>query len=421
MVAIIGSAGPLTRAQRDEIERLAVLLSQQQFDLVTGGRSGVMRAVSRGYHLASENNNLIHIDPGWEGVIKANPYNASVVRTELGSMRNHLVIRAADIVIAVGGGAGTLSEIAIAWQEQKPIFCLQNLEGWSSQLSGSGLDQRRNDSILGFETAEALVQHVSSLRPSGVFGGRMNRDLFPGIVPAIHRIHCGRPDGVHAIHDRFGMTIEIGDLTMRLNELNELVKTQRPDTRALITFDDGWSDVLRLVPAFREFHHLLPVVFVGENHFSQQIRPLPIQRWYQHCFDSSTDVEPFRSQLKGMQEEEAHKALDALGVEPMFDPEWLLSFEDLEILSAESWLIGSHGHVHGDLTSRQQLNEEFSRLGEAIENRLHMPWLCWPEGKWSMKSYEAARSSGFALQFGLKEEPHPEPIPKGLVLRTIWG
>ena len=43
----------------------------------------------------------------------------------------------ADVVIAVGGGAGTLSEIALAWQHQKPVIALDTGSGWSTRLAGS--------------------------------------------------------------------------------------------------------------------------------------------------------------------------------------------------------------------------------------------------------------------------------------------
>ncbi len=52
---------------------------------------------------------------------EANPYVDVALPTGLGEARNALVVRAADAVIAVGGGYGTLSEIALALKAGKPV------------------------------------------------------------------------------------------------------------------------------------------------------------------------------------------------------------------------------------------------------------------------------------------------------------
>ena len=92
---------------------------------------GVMRAVARGHRQSSSSSNLVHIEPGWGRAWERNPHSASVVGTGLGSMRNLFVIRSADLVVAVSGGSGTLSEMAIAWQEGKPLAALRSSGGWS--------------------------------------------------------------------------------------------------------------------------------------------------------------------------------------------------------------------------------------------------------------------------------------------------
>ena len=78
VIAIIGSAGLLSRQEQKEVESLAKKLTESNFDIVTGGRSGVMRSVARGFHLAKNKANLIHIDPGWVST-KANPFNARLL------------------------------------------------------------------------------------------------------------------------------------------------------------------------------------------------------------------------------------------------------------------------------------------------------------------------------------------------------
>lgn len=57
----------------------------------------------------------------------ANPFVDVAVATGLGEARNALVVRAADAVIAIGGGYGTLSEIALALKAGKRVV---GLETW---------------------------------------------------------------------------------------------------------------------------------------------------------------------------------------------------------------------------------------------------------------------------------------------------
>jgi uncharacterized protein (TIGR00725 family) len=59
---------------------------------------------------------------------EANPYVDVAVPTGLGEARNALVVRAADTLIAVGGGYGTLSEVALALKAGKPVVGLQSFE-----------------------------------------------------------------------------------------------------------------------------------------------------------------------------------------------------------------------------------------------------------------------------------------------------
>ena len=58
----------------------------------------------------------------------ANPYVDVALPTGLGEARNALVVRAADAVIAIGGGYGTLSEIALALKAGKPVIGLDTWE-----------------------------------------------------------------------------------------------------------------------------------------------------------------------------------------------------------------------------------------------------------------------------------------------------
>ena len=93
--------------------------------LVCGGMGGAMAAACRG--AKAEGGTTLGILPG-DDRAAANPWVDVAVATGLGEARNALVVRAADAVIAVEGGYGTLSEIALALRAGVPVAGLGTWE-----------------------------------------------------------------------------------------------------------------------------------------------------------------------------------------------------------------------------------------------------------------------------------------------------
>jgi uncharacterized protein (TIGR00725 family) len=86
--------------------------------LVCGGLGGVMKAACRG---AVEAGGLtVGLLPGSDRRA-ANPWVRVAIPTGMGELRNGLVVRAADAIVAVGGSWGTLSEIALAVRTGTPV------------------------------------------------------------------------------------------------------------------------------------------------------------------------------------------------------------------------------------------------------------------------------------------------------------
>jgi uncharacterized protein (TIGR00725 family) len=97
------------------------LVAERGAVLVCGGLGGAMESACRG---AKEGGGLtVGILPGADRSA-ANPFVDVALPTGLGEARNALVVRAADVVIAIGGGYGTLSEIALALKAGKPVVGL---------------------------------------------------------------------------------------------------------------------------------------------------------------------------------------------------------------------------------------------------------------------------------------------------------
>ena len=87
--------------------------------LVCGGLGGCMAASCKGAH--AEGGLTMGFLPSNDPKT-ANPDIDLVIPTNMGVMRNLLIILSADAVIAIDGGLGTLSEIAVALQHKKPVF-----------------------------------------------------------------------------------------------------------------------------------------------------------------------------------------------------------------------------------------------------------------------------------------------------------
>ena len=104
--------------------------------LVCGGLGGVMAAACRGAKAAG--GTTVAILPGLERE-DANEWVDFAIPTGLGEARNALVVRAADALVAVGRGWGTLSEIALALKAGKPVAGVGSfeLEGVADAASGA--------------------------------------------------------------------------------------------------------------------------------------------------------------------------------------------------------------------------------------------------------------------------------------------
>jgi uncharacterized protein (TIGR00725 family) len=117
-VAVIGASNP--RPQDVEHAHAAGRrLAELGAIVVTGGRGGVMEAACRG---AKEGGGqTVGILPGFDRS-DANDFVDVALATGLGELRNGLVARAAQAVVAVGGAWGTLAEIAFARAAGTPVF-----------------------------------------------------------------------------------------------------------------------------------------------------------------------------------------------------------------------------------------------------------------------------------------------------------
>jgi uncharacterized protein (TIGR00725 family) len=117
-VAVVGP-GEATPDEAAAAEEVGRRLAEHGAVVICGGLGGAMEAVSRG--AAGAGGTVVGVLPGSDRRA-ANRHVTVAIATGLGEARNALVVRAADVLIAVGGSYGTLSEIAMALKAGKRVI-----------------------------------------------------------------------------------------------------------------------------------------------------------------------------------------------------------------------------------------------------------------------------------------------------------
>jgi uncharacterized protein (TIGR00725 family) len=150
-VAVVGAgvAGPQVARDAEEVGRL---LAERGAVLLCGGLTGVMEAACRG--AKSAGGTTIGILPGPRR-LDANEWVDIAIATDLGEMRNALIVRAVDVVIAIAGEFGTLSEVALALKTGTPVV---GLHTWQLAKSGSAVEAFRSA-----RSAGEAVEHAFQL------------------------------------------------------------------------------------------------------------------------------------------------------------------------------------------------------------------------------------------------------------------
>ena len=161
IIGIIGSSAPLCTDEMYKFtQSLSFELAKRGYSIVCGGLGGVMDAAARGVSQAMnpQAQSLCLIPQDTPQV--ASKFCDFVLPTGMGRARNMLIINTAQILIAIGGGAGTLSEIALAWQQEKTIIAITAFDGWARRLAGQKLDTKNNGLILPAATIEEALDYV---------------------------------------------------------------------------------------------------------------------------------------------------------------------------------------------------------------------------------------------------------------------
>jgi uncharacterized protein (TIGR00725 family) len=148
-VSVIGSGSAEPGSEAWTLaEEVGRGLAEAGVTVVSGGLAGVMEAVSKG--AAGAGGEAIGVVPG-VSVTEANPYCTHAVASAIGFARNLAVVASGEVVVAVGGEWGTLSEIGHARTFGKTVVALRSwgLTGREKMEGAPG--------VVPVETAEAAV------------------------------------------------------------------------------------------------------------------------------------------------------------------------------------------------------------------------------------------------------------------------
>jgi uncharacterized protein (TIGR00725 family) len=166
LVAVIGDANLPAGSQKDLLaEEVGRLLVDAGFRVLTGGLGGVMEAACRGARSSTryQSGDTVAVLPGHDPA-DANPFVDIVIPSGLDHVRNSIVAHA-DAVIAIGGGAGTMSEICLAWIYKRLIVALR-VSGWSGRIADQRVDERvrypnePDDRVFGATSASEAVSMI---------------------------------------------------------------------------------------------------------------------------------------------------------------------------------------------------------------------------------------------------------------------
>lgn len=159
-VCTLGSAEPGSPAY-DLAGQTGVLLAQLGITLVSGCGSPATRVAAE--RALQSGGLVVSIIPPDE-MPSADWPATVVIPCGIGDARNLLMALAGDACIVIGGRAGTISEVCLAWLHKRPLLPLVGHGGWSDSLPTNPPDERQNSPILPWHSTAELETQLRKLR-----------------------------------------------------------------------------------------------------------------------------------------------------------------------------------------------------------------------------------------------------------------
>jgi len=162
-IGVMGSAADLKYSKKFEklAEEIGYWVAKKGAALIFGAEKdydSLSTAACRGAKKARGLTIGVTYGKGFDVYEKKNVDVVIASGLERGGGREFTLVLSCDAIIALNGGSGTLTEIAIAYQANIPIVTLQNTGGWSEKLGGQFLDTRNRIKIETSENPKLAVE-----------------------------------------------------------------------------------------------------------------------------------------------------------------------------------------------------------------------------------------------------------------------
>jgi uncharacterized protein (TIGR00725 family) len=158
-VCVLGSAEPGSRAY-DLAGEAGALMARLGITVVSGCGSPATRVAAE-RAIAAGGQVLSIIPP--DAMPPADWPATVVIPCGMGDARNLLMALSGDACIVIGGRAGTISEVCLAWLHRRPLLPLVGCGGWSADLPAHPPDERKNSPILPWGTVAELEIQLRGL------------------------------------------------------------------------------------------------------------------------------------------------------------------------------------------------------------------------------------------------------------------
>jgi uncharacterized protein (TIGR00725 family) len=158
-VSILGSAEPGSDAYA-RAAQAGALLARLGITVVSGCGSPATRVAAE-KAIAAGGQVLSIVPP--DHMPAADWPATVVVPCGMGDARNLLMALSGDACIVIGGRAGTISEVCLAWLHRRPLLPLVGCGGWSDGLLANPPDERKNSPILPWASARELEAQLRTL------------------------------------------------------------------------------------------------------------------------------------------------------------------------------------------------------------------------------------------------------------------
>ena len=167
-IGVMGSAADLQYSDEELTfaKDLGKIIAETGNILVYGAEKGYTSLSTEAAKVASQNGGITVGVAGGKDKNVFGEFRPTVLINsgmEIGGGREFNLVLSCDVIIAISGGSGTLTEMAIAYQANIPIVGIDKFGGWAQKLSDQYFDDRKRLKCERAETAKEAVDLAISL------------------------------------------------------------------------------------------------------------------------------------------------------------------------------------------------------------------------------------------------------------------